>query len=90
MRVGPNIALALYSPIATGTRLVALDATTGALAWTANVEHLPIGHSKYSNQVELRLTGAGLLLLGHESSQDYVQRFDPATGARAASVLRSR
>ena len=90
VRVGPNIALALYNPIATGTRLVALDATSGALAWTASVDQLPIAHSKYSNQVEMRTTSLGLLLLGHESMQDFAQRFDPATGVRAASVLRKR
>ena len=90
VRVGPNLALALYNPIATGTQLVVLDAATGTLAWTANVDQLMISHSKYSNQVELRTTSMGLLLLGHESMQDFAQRFDPATGVRAASVLRKR
>lgn len=90
VRVGPNIALAMYNPIATGTQLVAVDAASGTLAWTANVDQLSIAHSKYSNQVDLRMTSAGLLLLGHESMQDFAQRFDPATGVRAASVLRKR
>lgn len=90
VRIGPSIAIALYNPIATGTELVALDAISGTLAWTASVDQLPIAHSKYSNEVDLRLTPSGLLLLGHESSQDYAQRFDPATGVRAASVLRKR
>ncbi|CAN5584101.1 hypothetical protein BH09MYX1_BH09MYX1_54090 [soil metagenome] len=90
VRVGSNIALALYSPIATGTQLFAVDATSGTLAWTANVDQLPIAHSKYSNAVQLDMNRTGMLLRGHESSQDYAQEFDPRTGGRTASVLRRR
>ena len=90
MRAGPNLAIAQFSPIATGTQLFALDAATGALAWRASVDSLPISHSKYSNEVTLRDANKTLLLLGHESSQDYAQTFDPATGRRLGSVVRGR
>lgn len=62
----------------------------GALAWQGNVDSLPIAHSKYSNRVELRKSGKNLLLLGRESSQEYAQTFDPATGKRLVSILRGR
>jgi len=90
VRAGPNLAIAQFSPIATGTQLFALDAATGALAWRASVDSLPISHSKYSNEVTLRDANKTLLLLGHESSQDYAQTFDPATGRRLGSVVRGR
>jgi outer membrane protein assembly factor BamB len=99
VRRGQEVVVALYNPIATGALLVALDAATGQLRWTGQVESLPIAHSKYSNQVSLRAqvpagpdpgAGTGLLLLGHESSQDYAQTFDAATGRRLASILRRR
>ena len=89
-RVGANIVLALHSPIATGTQLVAVDAATGTLAWRGDVESLPISHSKYSNHVELDVRGQNVLLVGRESSQEYAQSFDATSGRRIASVLRGR
>jgi hypothetical protein len=90
LRSGSNIVLAQHSPIATGVRLVALDEAKGALVWQGNVDSLLIAHSKYSNQVELRKSGNAVLLLGHESSQEYAQTFDPASGTRLVSILRGR
>ncbi|HSQ64306.1 MAG TPA: PQQ-binding-like beta-propeller repeat protein, partial [Polyangiaceae bacterium] len=90
VRSGPNIVLARYNPIATGAQLVALDEATGTPAWQGDVDSLMIGHSKYSNAVELQARGNVVLLRGHESGQDYAQTFDPATGKRLASILRRR
>ncbi len=91
VRVGPNVALALYNPIATGTQLVGLDVATGTLAWTGNVDGFMIAHSKYSNVVELRLDGSGrLLLVGREAMQEFAQLFDPKTGTRTGSFKRRR
>jgi outer membrane protein assembly factor BamB len=90
VRNGSNLVIALYSPIATGTQLVALDAASGSLTWQGNVDQLPIAHSKYSNEVELRDRGTSVVLVGRESSQDYAQTFDAATGKRLASILRGR
>lgn len=87
VRIGSVIAVAIYSPIATGTQLLGLDAGSGALAWRANVDTLPIGHSEYWNDVALRLRGRSLVLVGHEASQTYVQTFD-ASGKRIGSVVR--
>jgi outer membrane protein assembly factor BamB len=89
-RSGGNIVVALHSPIATGTQLLALDAATGTLAWRGNVDSLPIAHSKYSNRVDLDVRGSTVLLVGRESSQEYAQSFDASSGHRTASVLRGR
>jgi hypothetical protein len=89
-RAGANIVVALHSPIATGTQLLALDAATGTLAWRGDVESLPIAHSKYSNRVELDVRGPDVLLVGRESSQEFAQSFDAKSGKRIASVLRGR
>jgi hypothetical protein len=89
-RVGANIVVTLFSPIATGTQLLALDAAAGTLAWRGDVESLPIAHSKYSNHVDLDVRGPNVLLVGRESGQEYAQSFDAATGRRLASVLRGR
>lgn len=88
LQSGSQLIIAGYNPIATGTSLFAVDAATGKPAWTAKVDSLPIEHSKYSNQVELELTEHGLLLLGHEASQDFAQLFDVTSGKRLASVVR--
>lgn len=90
VRSGTNLVMAIHSPIATGTQLFALDAASGTLAWTGNVDSLPIAHSKYRNEVELEDRKGTLLLRGWESSQEYAQTFDPATGKRTATVLVGR
>ncbi len=90
VRVGTTLVIARYNPIATGTQLFAVDAATGALVWTADVESLPIAHSKYSNRVELEVTSRGLMLVGREAGQEFVQLFDATSGRRIASVLRGR
>ncbi len=90
VRVGPNVALAIYSPIATGVELVALDAVTGKFAWVAAVDSLPISHSKYSNREELRSRARDLLLIGRESGQELVESFEPVSGVRFTSVVRAR
>jgi outer membrane protein assembly factor BamB len=87
-RVGERFVIALYSPISTGTRLVAVDASAGTLLWRGNVESLPIAHSEYANEVELRVAAGTALLLGHESSQELAEWFDTATGKRLTSIVR--
>jgi outer membrane protein assembly factor BamB len=87
---GNEVIVALYSPIATGTSLAALDARTGALVWQGAVDSLPISHSKYSNRVELDDRGGNILLIGRESSQEFAQAFDAETGKRVASIVRGR
>lgn len=89
-RVGAMLIVARYNPIATGTDLFAVDAATGAPLWTADVESLPIAHSKYSNRVELQVTSRGLLLVGREASQELVELFEPSSGKRLGSVVRRR
>ena len=90
VQVGPLLVIAAYSPIATGTQLFAVDVKTGKPVWRAEVDSLPIGHSKYANRVQLQVSDDGLLLIGRESSQEFAQLFDPATGKRLASVVRAR
>ena len=90
VQIGSTIVVALYDPIATGTELFGLDATTGRQLWQAQVDSLPIAHSKYSNDVTLTARGRVVALVGHESAQEYAQTFDAATGRRLASILRGR
>jgi hypothetical protein len=40
--------------------------------------------------VELELTERGLLLRGHESSQEFAQLFDVTSGKRLGSAVRRR
>ena len=54
------------------------------------MDSLPIAHSKYSNEVELRDRVSNVMLLGRESSQDYAQTFDVASGRRMVSIVRGR
>lgn len=89
-RAASTIVIAQYNPISVGAQLHAIDERSGAHVWAGNVESLLIGHSKYWNDVVLTNRGTSLLLIGHESSQDYAQTFDAKTGVREASLVRRR
>ena len=51
---------------------------------------LSIAHSKYSNHVDLSLSQGHLRMAGVESSQEYVQLFDPIDGKRLLSLISYR
>ncbi|MBI3156654.1 MAG: hypothetical protein HYZ20_14775 [Burkholderiales bacterium] len=83
---GGRLYLDVYPSISSGSALVALDAKTGATAWRADVEMLPIGHSEYFNEVRLSFDGDRLSLSGEESSLTTFQMFALADGTRALAV----
>jgi outer membrane protein assembly factor BamB len=84
------VIIAAYNFASAGAWLQAFDHATGAPRWVASVQTLPIAHSAYSNDVELRLEHGVLVLRGRESMQDYLELFDPATGRRELSALAYR
>lgn len=89
-RVGTSLVVARFSASATGAELLAFELASGKKLWTGDMEFLPISHSRYSNDVELRVEASRLLMLGTESGQVYAESFDPSTGKRTASLLRGR
>jgi hypothetical protein len=87
---GDLVVAATFHRSASGSRLLALDLSTGALRWRAEVEQLNVPHSKYWNDVTLERRGATIVMRGWEAGGCYVQRFDLATGRRLSSSLRHR
>jgi PQQ-like domain len=71
-----------FNFMTTGAALSSFDVHTGAPIWTADVQDWPVAHSKYFNDIKVELRGSHVLLWGHESSNDYLQVFDLATGKR--------
>lgn len=86
---GQLLIVALFHRIATGSRLVALDNSTGALVWEANVEQLNVGHSKYFNDVRLQEMGGRLYLDGWEAAGCYHQVFDTSGRRLSSRIARS-
>ncbi|HEY2370501.1 MAG TPA: hypothetical protein VGH87_29090 [Polyangiaceae bacterium] len=84
------VIVAAYSTFTAGASLEAFDHSTGELRWVASVQTLPIAHSAYSTDVELRVELGALVLRGRESMEDYLELFDPLTGKRVLSVLAYR
>lgn len=85
--VAQTLVVASFHRIATGADLRGFDLSTGKLRFTAAVELLPISHSKYWNETSLSLVGGHLALRGKEAGQDYLELFDPTTGARKLTEL---
>ena len=80
--LGDRLFVAQHSHIATGTKVFALDADTGAELWSTDVLGLgPIGHSKYRNRVQLGSRDGAIIVYGHEAQGRYVEALDPETGA---------
>lgn len=78
-----RIYVALYSGASTGGMVVALDTRTGVVAWHTRLIGLgSVGHSKYSNRVQIRLNGDRLTVYGNESAGRYTEILDTANGSR--------
>ena len=70
-----------FHPIATGARVEAY-ALDGRRIWRQGLWGCgPVSHSKYRNEVELRVGPGGVVVTGRESSCRYVEVLDPGTGA---------
>jgi len=84
------VVIAAWNAFSAGASLEAFDHATGEARWVASVQTLPIAHSAYSNDVELRLEAGAIVMRGRESMQDYLEVFDPGSGARLLSTVRYR
>jgi outer membrane protein assembly factor BamB len=68
--------------IATGTTVTAFDASTGRQEWRDDLYGVgPVSHSKYSNEVSLRVEGGHVVVSGWESAGKYVEVIDARSGA---------
>lgn len=82
-----RVYVATYSRIASGCELAAFALSDGAKLWAVHAEGIgPIGHSKYSNRVQLRLIDGHPVLFGSESSGRYIEARDAATGAQRSNI----
>ena len=82
---GDTLYAALYSDAATGGQVVALDVDSGAQRWAAHLQAMgPLHHSKYRNQIQLRLLDGRLAVFGDEAAGRYVEVLDPSRGRRLA------
>jgi hypothetical protein len=83
---GTTVLVARYCAISTGTTIDAYDLTTGAPLWHTQLYGVgPVGHSKYFNDVELRVAATGkaahLIVSGFEAYGKYVEVLDIGSGA---------
>jgi outer membrane protein assembly factor BamB len=78
-----RIYAALHSGASTGCTVVALDALNGAIVWQTRLIGLgSVGHSKYTNRVQIRLGADHLTVYGDESAGRYTEILDPVNGSR--------
>ena len=75
-----KLIIAVYCPIATGSDLICVDIYSGQEIWRADVKQLSIGHSKYSNNVFIKLIDNKIILAGNEAGGNYIQVIDAHTG----------
>lgn len=83
---GTTVLVARYCAISTGTTIDAYNLTTGAPLWHTRLYGVgPVGHSKYFNDVELRVAPIGkaahVIVSGFEAYGKYVEVLDIVSGA---------
>ena len=72
---------ALYSRSLTGCQVLSLDASSGNLLWETPLKGIgSIGHSRYTNRVQMRFRDEYLLIFGDEASGRYIEVLDPFSG----------
>jgi hypothetical protein len=72
---------AIYSPSATGCRVLALAADTGRVLWETPLTGIgSMMHSRYRNQVQMTLADGRLAVFGDEGGGKYIEVLDAATG----------
>jgi outer membrane protein assembly factor BamB len=80
---GDTLYAALYRGAASGCRVIALDAQTGALRWDTPLLGVGlVAHSAYGNRVQLALAPAGLVIYGKEWRGRYIEVLRLADGQR--------
>lgn len=79
---GERVFIAHYHRAASGCRLDAFAADDGRALWSVRLRGAgAVGHSAYTNRVQLALVDGDPVVFGHESAGRYVERRDAATGA---------
>jgi outer membrane protein assembly factor BamB len=75
-----TVYVAVFSRIASGCLLTALDTATGRKRWSSFVGLGEIAHSAYANCVQLEVIAGRPVVFGWESGGRYVEALDPAAG----------
>jgi hypothetical protein len=83
---GDRLVVVLYEVLSCGTRLFALDHSSGAIAWRADVDQIMVGHSKYAHRATITLRGGDVVLSDVQSGGCSLQTFDRIDGRRRSSV----
>jgi hypothetical protein len=84
--VGHRLYYADYSIQGTGGAIVAVDLTTGKIAWRQPLQALgPIEHSKYFNRMNLEADANSVRVTGNESAGRYIEVKETATGRTVAN-----
>jgi len=79
---GDTLYVLRFHPIATGATAYAYRAEDGTELWRQGLWGCgPVSHSKYRNEVQIRVEGDALVVTGRESSCSYVEVLDRASGA---------
>jgi hypothetical protein len=83
---GSILFVALYSRSATGCRILALETDSCQKLWETSLKGIgSIGHSKYSNQIQIRLMNEWLVIFGREESGRYIEILDLIDGRLVSS-----
>ena len=83
---GGRVFVAFYNRSSAGCELAGFDGASGKQLWSVRLDGIgPIGHSKYSNRVQMRMIGA-TTVFGSEAKR-YIEQRDAATGALVSHQL---
>ncbi|MEK7867279.1 MAG: hypothetical protein AAB434_11400, partial [Planctomycetota bacterium] len=69
-----------YETIDCDVALRAFDVATRKLTWTADVQGVQVGHSKYWQNARIERVGLRLLFVGESAGGSWVEVVEPATG----------
>ncbi len=73
--------IGLFSGNSTGCKIIALDVAFGQIIWERQLNGLgSVGHSRYSNRVQMQLIDEKLVVFGWESGGKYIEILDPKDG----------
>jgi outer membrane protein assembly factor BamB len=87
IRDGDHVYICIYSFISTGSDLVCLNFYSGKEVWHADVKQLNVEHSKYYNDVYLKLVDDKIIFAGVEAGGQYLQVIDKNTGKNLFAEL---
>lgn len=87
---GEHLYVVNHSMIATGATAMKFDLRSGKQLWKVDLEGVgPVGHSKYRNEVQVRiergLGGEYLTVFGRESSGRYIERLSLKDGKQLSN-----